>query len=221
MGAIVVLFTRTTKEEAHSKHFHPHFDLYSNRQFVNLLIDQTIDTIKASGLPYQVCYSNEQVGNTFSERFTNAINDAFSKGYDRVITIGNDTPLLNSTHLIKAANTSKLVLGPSVDGGFYLMGISKGEYSQELFNSFSWGKSSLLYEVLSKFKETQLLDKLRDIDTAEDFKLLLNSKCFSRTIRLFIRTALSLVETTIENPEEYSSSIQFISQKPLRSPPLY
>jgi len=58
-----------------------------------------------------------------------------------VITIGNDTPILKSHHIVEASRqleSKNVVLGPSLDGGFYLLGIHKTHFNREQFIDLPW-----------------------------------------------------------------------------------
>ncbi len=141
---------------------------------------QTIATARKTGLPYFVFSEDEQVGNTFGERFTNVITAVFNSGYDQVITIGNDTPHLSARHILLAQEKLKqsaLVIGPSTDGGCYLMGIKKKYFKPEEFKNLPWQSSKLrgsISDTLSR-KRTNLylLETLSDLDTFADLQQVL------------------------------------------------
>jgi rSAM/selenodomain-associated transferase 1 len=65
------------------------------------------------------------------------------------------------------------VLGPTEDGGYYLIGLQ--EARPELFEGMSWGTNKVLERTLARAEELnmefELLTKLRDIDTAHDLWL--------------------------------------------------
>ena len=142
---------------------------------------QTIATARETGIPYFVFSENEQIGSTFGERFTNALTAIYEKGYDHVITIGNDTPHLSAGHILFAQEKLKkapLVIGPSTDGGCYLMGLKKSHFDPKQFKSLPWQSSKLgaiISDTLSR-KRTNLylLETLSDLDTLADLKQILN-----------------------------------------------
>lgn len=143
------------------------------------LTQETLQKVKATGLPYFHISDKEQEGDSFGERFTKAIQTVFANGFENIITIGNDTPQLKTVHLIKA-NTAleegKTVLGPSLDGGFYLMGIQKSNFNQETFKRLPWQRFNLFNKIATLLNVTDsLLYKLpilSDIDTITDVKRL-------------------------------------------------
>lgn len=153
-----------------------------------------INSVEKIGLPYFHYTEAEQTGNTFGERFTNAIHSVFSKGFDAVIAIGNDTPHLKAKHLIKTAEKLKAhhcVLGPSKDGGFYLMGLNKSHFNAEAFLKLPWQTKHLNRSVAKVLQynntSTYFLEQLVDIDSKEDIQYLLNRyNRFSKVLRTLL-----------------------------------
>lgn len=70
-----------------------------------------------------------QSGSTFGERLRSALTEAFALGYDRVVVIGDDAPGVSASDLKRALGMlegagPRAALGPSPDGGFYLLGLN-------------------------------------------------------------------------------------------------
>lgn len=104
-------------------------------------------------LPVIPFFSNKQQGAYFGERFTHAIENAFASGYDRLIICGTDTPHITSGQFNEVAqklNDHQLVLGPSVDGGVYLIGLHKQAYNKEEFIKIDWN-SHLVFQQLNSY----------------------------------------------------------------------
>ena len=81
----------------------------------------------------------------------------FNKGFQNIITIGNDTPHLKTKHLLETANQFKekdLILGPSKDGGFYLMGIKKAHFNKNTFLKLPW-QTNRLNSYISKISSAR------------------------------------------------------------------
>lgn len=114
-----------------------------------------------------------QKGDDLGSRMKNAFNNVFSLGSEKVIIIGTDIPEL-SKELLKdafsALDKSDVALGPSKDGGYYLLGI-KQMYS-ELFDGIEYSTSSVFSDTIKRIKELglsyHLLPVLSDVDTEED-----------------------------------------------------
>ena len=143
------------------------------------LTSETLRKVKATGLPYFHISDKEQEGASFGERFTTTIQTVFAYGFENIITIGNDTPQLKTRHILEAntaLNRGKTVLGPSLDGGFYLMGIHKSNFDQKTFEKLPWQHCSLFNRItfLLKLTKSNLykLPILSDIDTLTDVKRL-------------------------------------------------
>jgi hypothetical protein len=157
----ILLFANSAQEEV------KHKSIYKGKELFDALTNTTLKTLEKTGLAYFHFSEKEQIGNTFGERFSNAIQTIFDGGYDKVITIGNDTPSLKA-HLINEASklleTNKVVLGPSLDGGFYLLGIQKASFKKILLGLITADQAT----------KVSFLPSLSDLDAAEDIKRLFN-----------------------------------------------
>ncbi len=136
--------------------------------------------VQKSGLPYFLITEKEQTGCNFGERYTKALQFVYDQGYDNVISIGNDTPQLKMHHLVEAAKQleqNKTVLGPSKDGGFYLLGLQKSQFKKAQFVALPWQTKHVfesLKAILSVNHGISYLTKLRDINSLSDVKILLD-----------------------------------------------
>ena len=116
-----------------------------------------------------------QQGNNLGEKMRQAFVDRFSQGYTRAIIIGSDSPSLPVSYIRRALGSEKdLVLGPSIDGGYYL--IAMKDKVSEVFKSISWGTDKVLDETLQRIKDVgisfDLLPLWYDVDLPEDLKFL-------------------------------------------------
>ncbi len=181
----------------------------------SVLSEHSLDMAAKTGLPYYHYTEKEQEGDTFGERFTNAIQDIFKKGFKHIITIGNDTPQLKTSHILGTARlleNNRLVLGSSADGGFYLMGLHQENFSPKDFKALPWQTSGLVSRLLASFRldgqEIVLLDnRLYDIDTYRDITLL--SK-FPNQLTAFIKKVILALTNT--NTNMYSFELPFKEQ---------
>lgn len=139
---------------------------------------QTIAKVQKTGLPYFFISEKEQVGTTFGERYTNAIQFVYDQGFESIITIGNDTPNIQTSQLLATAKyleTEKIVVGPSKDGGFYLLGMHKSQFNPTAFLALPWQTGALFKSTVRLFKLKATVFTLRvlqDIDTLVDVKQL-------------------------------------------------
>jgi len=179
----------------------------------NKLIEQlnasTLKTVKKTKLPYFLITEKEQCGLTFGERFENAIKMVFNKGYENVITIGNDTPQLKPQHILDAKShldKNNFIVGPSLDGGFYLMGIARGHFNKISFLELPWQTSylqkSISLQITALGIEVLMLAKLQDIDSISDLK-----KIYTWAYRVCIKL-VAIISTLLQ----ISVSFSFISK---------
>ena len=118
-----------------------------------------------------------------------------------MVLFGTDIPGLSPSILEQAMERLEvrdLVLGPSTDGGYWLVGLKK---DADLFAEMPWGSRGVLAHTLTKAEglglSTALLDPLTDIDTPEEVKELLPDWGFTRPYLSVVIPALD-EETSIE-----------------------
>jgi rSAM/selenodomain-associated transferase 1 len=114
-----------------------------------------------------------QTGDDLGARQLNAFRDAPRLGYDRVTIIGSDCVEIGSTDIgsaFDALGQHDLVIGPSEDGGYYLIGATRAHAG--IFENIPWGGADVLSRLLERADAAglsyQLLDKKHDVDTYED-----------------------------------------------------
>jgi uncharacterized protein len=116
-----------------------------------------------------------QSGKDLGERMADAFSNAFSMGYRKVLLIGSDLPDLPLAIICEAfeeLDRADAVVGPALDGGYYLIGFCRGSYSKNAFRDIPWGESSVFGKTLLRFGEESLryheLPPWRDIDDYGD-----------------------------------------------------
>lgn len=114
-----------------------------------------------------------QSGDDLGQRMDAALQEAWAAGSRQVLIIGTDCPDLQVAHLqqaVAALRTSDLVLGPAVDGGYYLVGLRAPR--SELFENIAWGTDAVLRQTLDVARRLRLsvqqLAILPDVDEPED-----------------------------------------------------
>ena len=103
---------------------------------------------------------------------------AFKKAFEthqKVVIIGSDCASLTKEIVekaYKALNTNPFVIGPAIDGGYYLLGMN--QYFPQVFENIEWSTPSVFpktIEIIENLgKSYFLLPELSDIDTEEDWK---------------------------------------------------
>jgi len=205
----ILVFALSQEEEIKRKPFLKNSLLQSD------LTSQTLKIVQKTGLDYFAYNEQQQLGTSFGERFSNAINDIYEKGYDSVISIGNDTPNFSKTHLLKAVETvqkGQSVIGPSFDGGFYLIGIHKETFHKKEFAGFSWNTSNVrkeLYTYLESYnKSFSQLDFLYDLDHFSDIINIYKTLPFSlKKIRSTLQRILQTEDKTTSTKQIFLSYI--------------
>jgi rSAM/selenodomain-associated transferase 1 len=120
-----------------------------------------------------------QSGDDLGERMKNAFRTVFSQGVASAILIGTDIPDLPA-RIIDEALTSltghDAVLGPTYDGGYYLIGFRADTFLPQAFDGISWSSPEVFAQTLCALEtagcRVHVLQRWRDIDTFEDLEAL-------------------------------------------------
>jgi uncharacterized protein len=116
-----------------------------------------------------------QQGVDLGERLANTVETLFSAGHTGALLIDSDTPTLPIAFLTQAVTviataTADVVLGPSEDGGYYLIGLRK--LYRELFVGMRWSTAQVLADTVQRARTLGLtvttLPSWFDIDTPDD-----------------------------------------------------
>lgn len=116
-----------------------------------------------------------QEGPDLGARMAAAFDDAFRRGANRVALVGSDVPALTRDDVATALDSlpdHDLVVGPSRDGGYYLIAMARP--TPALFRGVAWGTGAVLSTTMERAAglglTVRLLDERRDIDTLDDVK---------------------------------------------------
>ncbi|MGB6150399.1 MAG: DUF2064 domain-containing protein, partial [Pricia sp.] len=142
----VLIFSLSARREAERKRVFGRGKKQSASEFFDILIGRTKKLAAASGADVFFIDEDRQQGHTFGERYANAFQEVFDKGYTNVVSIGNDAPDLTAETLRKAIDEiqhNDLVVGPSTDGGVYLLGLNRSIFNTDEFLKLPWLKDSL------------------------------------------------------------------------------
>ena len=93
------------------------------------------------------------------------------QGAERVVLVGSDTPSLPAAYIdegLALLCEKEVVLGPSTDGGYYLVGRRKGE--SRIFQDVAWSTGMVLEQTLARLgmQTLGLLPPWYDVDTPAD-----------------------------------------------------
>jgi hypothetical protein len=120
-----------------------------------------------------------QRGKSFGERLSNAAQDLLKVGYGSLCLINADSPTLPPNLLSSAVGAlsrsgDRVVLGPSRDGGYYLIGLKQAHH--RLFEEIEWSTSSVFAQTVERaFErgvEVEVLRDWYDVDSAAELSYL-------------------------------------------------
>ncbi|HEX8750187.1 MAG TPA: TIGR04282 family arsenosugar biosynthesis glycosyltransferase [Nitrospira sp.] len=122
----------------------------------------------------------DQEGQDLGERMHRAFEAFFLRGYRHVLIVGTDVPSLPLSYYQQALELLEkhdLVLGPALDGGYYLIGLNQS--APTLFENMPWSTDQVLPLTRAKAESLglriALLPEWRDIDRVEDLRALIEA----------------------------------------------
>ena len=118
-----------------------------------------------------------QYGNDLGERMENAIGITLRLGYEKCVLIGTDIPQIHPETLRNAfdsLNEKDIVIHPTFDGGYYLIGMKK-EYDS-IWKIERYGTNTVIYDTLQHMKNEKLATAVGqmyyDVDDKDDLSRL-------------------------------------------------
>jgi len=137
------------------------------REFLKLLSEKVFNNSWKTIVYYAACEYPEFLRNTFGDaseyrqqkgsdlggKMLDAFRACFNEGADKICIIGGDSPDIPAEFLSDSfalLNSHDIVLGPSTDGGYYLLGMNSCH--EELFRNINWSTSSVYRETLGVIK---------------------------------------------------------------------
>jgi rSAM/selenodomain-associated transferase 1 len=120
-----------------------------------------------------------QRGVGLGDALSSAFESQFDLGFDRVVLIAGDTPTLPLPVLDRASEALErhdVAIGPSADGGYYLLGLRS--FQPGLFQGISWSTEVVFEQTLAKAAELDLaasvLPEWYDVDTVAELRRLVD-----------------------------------------------
>lgn len=127
----------------------------------------------------------EQRGNSLGDRMRNAFDRTFADGATQTVIIGTDVPELDARTLHSSfayLTSHDIVIGPSTDGGYYLLGMNVP--TKDVFDGIVWSSSAVTETTLARIEAGNysfaLLPVLSDIDTEEDYRAYVQRRASAR-----------------------------------------
>lgn len=167
------------------------------QELYQCFILDTLIMIEKMGIPFFICCSppnkkNEfqswlgsthqyltQKGKDLGERMKNSFKEVFPKGFQKAVLIGSDSPDLPEEYIKQAFTTLEtrdVVLGPTFDGGYYLIGFKATTFTPKVFEDISWSSPLVFQQTVTKIQHAKrslgLLPTWSDVDTISDLRIL-------------------------------------------------
>jgi rSAM/selenodomain-associated transferase 2/rSAM/selenodomain-associated transferase 1 len=216
----IVLFTKYPEKGAVksrlSRYYGEDFSVDLSRTFIM----DTLDTLLKGHYSYRVAVYPDnkksemidefgsshsyipQMGSDLGERMKNAMVDLYNDGFRSILVIGSDIPDLPN-HILESAfqalENHDAVIGPSVDGGYYLIGMQETKFLPDVFEGLKWGTNTVFQDTTKIFKDNgyslHILPTWRDVDRPEDLEDLIrrneNTEFRDSYTMAFLRNAMS------------------------------
>lgn len=116
-----------------------------------------------------------QKGKNLGQRMRNAFLTVFASDVGQSVLLGSDFPDLDTGIVDEAFTLLKkkhVVVGPALDGGYYLIGFQKAAFKGDVFSGIEWGTEHVFQQTLRQIRDTGLSSRVlpawQDIDTHED-----------------------------------------------------
>lgn len=151
--------------------------IHGIERFVAYTPESAADAVAALAPEGFRCFAQE--GRSLGERMSHAFEHLFARGARSVILIGSDLPpvprgVFHEGFAVLAGGRADVVLGPSADGGYYLVGMNRPVGA--VFEDITWSRADVLSRTIEKLKTLnlnyELLPSWYDIDTATDLRRL-------------------------------------------------
>ena len=164
-----------------------------------------------------------QIGEDLGKRMSGAFTRCFSEGFRTVVIIGSDSPDLPRQIIgeaFQALERGGAVIGPSFDGGYYLIGFSRESFSSGAFDRVTWGTDIVFKKTMQHLQEAgipvHVLPPWRDIDRPEDIAALIKNNektdfADSRTMTwLLMRPRFSIIVPVLNEESAINLAIEHI-----------
>jgi uncharacterized protein len=134
----------------------------------------------------------ETVAPSFGECLYGAATRLLEAGHTAVCLLNSDSPTLPAAYLVTAATAlaapgDRVVLGPSTDGGYYLIGLKRPH--RRLFENIDWSTERVAAQTLARAHEVglsvHLLPSWYDVDDLRALRLLVGEIMDGRPFRVW------------------------------------
>lgn len=109
------------------------------------------------GLPAASGRARLQRGADLGEKLRRCLDELLAQGYRKALIVGSDSPTLPAAHIEAAdgaLDRADVVLGPSADGGFYLIGARKTD--ARMFAGVAWSRAETRAQTIRALRAAAL-----------------------------------------------------------------
>ena len=138
--------------------------------------EDALEIFSVESLKVAKCIS--QGRGDLGQRMKRVFETMFDSGYAKVVLIGTDLPTIRLSSLQEAFSSLKnhpVILGPSLDGGYYLLGMQ--DMIPEIFEGIDWGTDRVLGQTFERLSEKNIrserLPAWYDVDKPEELNFLI------------------------------------------------
>jgi rSAM/selenodomain-associated transferase 1 len=134
----------------------------------------------------------ETVAPSFGDCLFHAVASLLEAGHESVCLINSDSPTLPTAYLVSAATvlaapSDQIVLGPSTDGGYYLIGLKRPH--RRLFEDIDWSTERVTAQTMARAQEiglsVHLLPTWYDVDDLAALRVLTGELFEDRRFRVW------------------------------------
>jgi len=211
----VLVFALSPDREAASKRIRGGAPL-----FEQCILRIQAEVAKLADVDLVLVDETRQRGGSFGERLESAFADARARGWREIVAVPGDVPGLESRHLeaaFAALRRSELVLGPSPDGGVWLIG-ARGDVATA-FAGVPWRTAGVLEQLLRNVASSELLAPLADVDRPDDLHQLARDASLDRAMLSCIRAVLATAREATSDPEFVPDALLVVRAHPSHAPP--
>ncbi len=183
----ILFFSRTFEDEFKVKNLGFSKDKF--KTYYQFQVNRTLEIANESGLPVFEHYSDQQKGDSFGERLSNALRNIKNQGFDHAIILGNDTPLLTLEHIESAKQNlqkKRSVVGKDQHNGAWIIGLELNDQLINQMELIAWQDNHVYRQLVSFLPEAVSLNDSLDLNHTFDLKLLFKSGSLLKSIRRFL-----------------------------------
>ena len=190
----IAMFVKCPEKGGIKSRLSPALDDESILSLYESFVVDLLATLERTGHPYRIAFTPAdreeeiirrfgrcdpipQIGAGLGERMDNAFRRCFADGFTAVVVIGSDIPDLPPeifAEAFAALDNRGAVIGPAIDGGYYLIGFTKEKFVPGMFEGISWSTDAVFRETVARLEWAGIgvhrLPPWRDVDTPEDLK---------------------------------------------------